>query len=172
MANIGHFDANEIDPYSRPAPVPADKYVVVIVGSEMKTTKDMTGSYLQLELDIQEGQFAGRKIIDRLNLNNSNQQAVEIAQRTLSQICHAVNVLSVNDSEQLHGRRMVADVRIEPGRGQYGDNNRVFAYHPIDGSAPAGNVAQTTAGPKPGNAAQPKAPAQKASTVPWRRAAE
>jgi len=171
MAQLG-FDAHDIDPYSRPAPVPADKYIVVIVGSEMKTTKDMTGSYLQLELDIQEGQFTGRKIIDRLNLNNSNQTAVEIAQRTLSQICHAVNVLSVTDSEQLHGRRMVADVRVEAGRGQYGDSNRVFAYFPVDGSAPAGEVSQATAGPKPVNMGKPGAGAQKASTVPWRRAAE
>lgn len=172
MANIGQFDANGIDPYSRLAPVPADKYTVVIVSSEMKTTKDLTGSYLQLELDIQEGQFTGRKIVDRLNLNNANQQAVEIAQRTLSQICHAVNVLSVTDSEQLHGRRMVADVRIEPGRGQYGDSNRVFAYFPVDGGAATGATRQATGQATPGNSGKPGAGAQKASTVPWRRAAE
>lgn len=172
MAQIGHFNAAEIDPYSRPAPVPADKYIVVIVSSEMRTTKDATGSYLQLELEIQEGQFAHRKVVERLNLNNSNEQAVQIAQRALSQICHAVNVLSVSDSEQLHGRRMIADVRVEAGRGQYGDSNRVFAYYPIDGSMPVGEVAQATSGTKPGNGAKPGATARPASNVPWRRAAE
>jgi hypothetical protein len=135
----------------------------------MKTTKDMMGSFLQLELDIQEGQYTGRKILERLNLNNSNEQAVQIAQRALSQICHAVNVLSVSDSEQLHGKRMIADVRVEAGKGAYGDANRVFAYYPMDG---APEVASATAATKPSNGAQPRAAAQKASNVPWRRAAD
>ena len=86
---LNGFNAATIEPAATYEPLPAGNYSAVIVESEEKPTKAMTGSYLQLGLEIVEGQYAGRKLIDRLNLNNPNQIAVDIAQRTLSAICHA-----------------------------------------------------------------------------------
>ena len=64
----------------------------------MRPTKDGGGQYLWLELDVLEGPLAGRKLFDRLNLVNASAQTVEIAQRTLSAICHATGRLQVQDS--------------------------------------------------------------------------
>ena len=80
----------------------------------MKPTKAGGGELLEIELEILEGEYARRHLWDRLNLVNANQQAVEIAQRTLSAICHATGVLRVNDSEALHFKPMLVTVKVLP----------------------------------------------------------
>ena len=101
MANLGGFNASEVEPASFDA-IPAGKYQAVITESERKETKSGTGEYLQLTFEIIEGDFKGRKLWARLNLSNPNQQAVQIARGELSAICRAVNVLQPGDSVELH----------------------------------------------------------------------
>ena len=43
-----------------------------------------TGKYLQLRLDIISGPYKNRVIFDRLNLQNPNDKAVEIAKKQLA----------------------------------------------------------------------------------------
>ncbi len=103
MARFDHaFDATSIDPTTGYDVVPAGKYRAQIVESEMRVTRNGMGQFLWLMLDIIEGPYQGRKLFDQLNLVNSNPQTVEIAQRTLSAICHATGKLQVNDSVDLH----------------------------------------------------------------------
>jgi hypothetical protein len=103
MARLNEaFDATTVEPNKPLEPLPPGRYVVQIVNSEMRPTKDGMGQLLWLELDVLEGEYAGRKLFDRLNLVNANPTTVEIAQRTLSAICHAVGKMQVDDSEQLH----------------------------------------------------------------------
>ena len=126
MADFGHtFDASQIEPSTAYEVLPPGKYLAQIVNSEMRPTRDGMGQYLYLEIDILEGQYAGRKLFDRLNLSNPNPSAVEIAQRTLSSICRAVGRLQVNNSEQLHLVPFVADVKVRPPRGEYGESNSI-----------------------------------------------
>ena len=81
MANLNGFDANTVDPATDFEPLPAGKYLAVITDSEMKPTKAGTGSYLQIVWELIDGDFKGRKLWSRLNLDNPNATAVEIAQR-------------------------------------------------------------------------------------------
>ena len=92
MAQIA-FDASSVEPAAPLEPLPPGKYVAQIVQSEMRATRAGNGQYLWLEMDVIEGPHQGRKIWDQLNLVNPNQQTVEIAQRALSAICHAVGEL-------------------------------------------------------------------------------
>ena len=65
MASFGQtFDANAVEPSSNYEVLPPGKYLGHIVTSEMRVTKDGAGQYLYLELDILEGQYAGRKLFD------------------------------------------------------------------------------------------------------------
>jgi hypothetical protein len=96
--NLSGFDANQVEPNTAFTPLPAGEYDAIIVESEMKPTKDGTGKYLQLKLQILNGKFQNRTLFDRLNLVNKNDTAVQIAKGTLSAICRAVNVLTPNDS--------------------------------------------------------------------------
>jgi hypothetical protein len=139
MANLGqHFDATTVDPNAGFSLVPPGKYVAHIVLSDMRPTRDGTGQYLYLELEILEGPEKGKRLFERLNLVNANDTTVRIAQQTLSQICHAIGVMSVSDSEQLHVRRMIVDVRISPPKGEFRESNRIVSY-----SSPTGATAQT-----------------------------
>ena len=139
MANLGTvFDATQVEPNAPFEVVPAGKYLVHILASDMRPTKNGEGQYLWLELEILDGEHRGRKLYDRLNLDNPNQQAVEIAQRALSAICHATGKLHVTDSEELHGISMVATVRVRPGRvvdgKEYSASNEVRGYEPANGA--------------------------------------
>lgn len=156
-----NIDTTNIDPTPRFDPIPAGDYPVIITGSEMKFTKDGQGQYLELSLEVQGGEFSGRKLFDRLNLHNSNRQAVEIAQRQLSQICHAVGVLQVADSEQLHFKPLVAMVKLRPAREQFDASNEIKGYKAASG-APVQQQFQRPTAPAAN-------PARAAS--PWQKAA-
>ena len=167
------FDANTVAPSNFDV-FPAGKYLAHIDASEMRPTKDGRGQYLFLELDILEGQFVGRKLFDRLNLVNDNPDTVDIATRTLSSICRATGQMQVKDSEQLHLIPLIADVRVRPPKGQYGESNSI-RYLPRNAAAPATRAPGAYASaPAPATApspqpqpATPVAPA--AGGLPWQR---
>jgi hypothetical protein len=132
----GEFDANNVEPSAPRENLPPDDYVMHIKASEMKPTKKGNGQYLLLDLEVLEGPFKGRHVFDRLNLDNPNETAVEIANKTLSAICHAVGVLRVKDSNQLHNRKMIVTVDVEKQEG-YSPSNAVKGYKPLDGAQAA-----------------------------------
>ena len=101
MAEL-NFNANEVEPSAPFTVLPSGEYTVAITRSEMKATKAGDGAYLELENTILDGEHKNKKIWDRLCLNNRNTTAVEIARRNLSAICHAVGVMDLKDSQQLH----------------------------------------------------------------------
>jgi hypothetical protein len=110
MANLSGFDANEVDPAVGFAPIPEGDYLAAIVASETKRTKKKDGSYLELTFEVLEGESKGRKLWSRLNLDNPNQQAVDIARAELSAICRAVGVLTPADSSELHDKPLSIQV--------------------------------------------------------------
>lgn len=151
MANLNGFNAAEVQPQESFEPIPVGDYTAMITDSEMKPTKNNLGEYLQLVFEILEGEYRGRKIFARLNLVNQNQTAVDIAQRELSAICHAVGVMQPQDSTDLHDKPMTIGVKIRPGRGEYGPSNEIGKYQAENGggaSTPKASAAPA-AGKKP-----------------------
>ena len=98
MADLNGFNANEVEPSASFEALPAGKYLAAITDSEMKPTKNGSGSYLQLTFTILEGDCKGRVVWARLNLVNPNQTAVKIAQSELSAVCRAAGVMTPKDS--------------------------------------------------------------------------
>ena len=111
MANLNGFNAHEVDPATEFDPIPAGKYLAVITESETKPNKAGTGSYLQMTFQIIEGQFKGRLLWARLNLDNPNPTAVKIARAELSAICRAVGVMTPQDSVELHNLPLAITVK-------------------------------------------------------------
>jgi len=153
-------------------PIPAGEYLVHVVASEFKENSARTGNYLQLEMEIIEGDQAGRKITDCLNLDNPNSQAVEIAERTLNAICVAIGKLSIADSDELHGIPMIAVIKVDPARTgkdgkEYGPSNSIRTYKPRGGAASP--VAQMTPAAPAAQAAAPAAAS--GNTPPWKKKA-
>jgi len=153
------FDATGIEPTTGYDVLPAGKYRAQIVESEMRVTRNGMGQFLWLMLDIIEGQYQGRKLFDQLNLVNSNPQTVEIAQRTLSAICHATGKLQVNDSVDLHLVPMTIQVGVKPPKDGYSEKNTIRYLVPE--KAPAAPAYQAA----PAASQTPAAPA----AAPWNR---
>ena len=156
------FDATSVEPTTAQELLPAGKYRAQIVESEMRVTKNGMGQFLWLMLDILEGEHKGRKIFDQLNLVNPNPTTVEIAQRTLSAICHATGKMHVSDSEELHLIPMTIQVKIRPPKNGYGESNAV-AYLPPDRAAAVRAAKPASAAPAP-----PAAPPKMVS-APWNK---
>lgn len=164
------FQTASVAPSQSRDPIPPGKYVVQIVASEWKPTKAGTGQYLSLELDILEGEHAGRKMWDLLNLDNPNPKAVEIAEETLRDICVAQGKLSCDDSEELHFIAMTATVKIKPGDANYGARNEIGGYKALtQAAAPARPAPVAT--PRPVAVAAAAPPTAAPAAAPWRRAA-
>ena len=122
------FNAEAIEPQSDFSPLPVGNYTVVITTSEMKPTKPGNGQYLQLTLQVVEGEYKNRLIFDRLNIQNQNDVAQQIAQKALSSICRAVGVMHPRDSEELHDKVFQVKLGIRPASGEYGESNIVKGY--------------------------------------------
>ena len=110
MATL-NFNANEVEPSTGFDAIPAGKYQAVITDSEEKSNKAGTGTYLQLEFEVIEGDNKNRKLWTRLILNNPNAEAVRIARGDLAAICHAVGVLQPRDSAELHNLPLTITVK-------------------------------------------------------------
>jgi hypothetical protein len=110
MATL-NFNAHEVEPSAALEAVPAGKYIAVITASEIKQTKSGNGNYLELTFEITEGEYKGRKVWARLNIDNPNADAVKIARGELSAICRAVNVMMPNDSVDLHNLPLEINVK-------------------------------------------------------------
>lgn len=164
------FDATQVDPTPRFEPLPAGEYAVIITESHLKPTKVGTGQYLELHLTVLDGPFKGRLLFDRLNLIHPNPQAVDIAQRALSQICHAVGQLQVSDSSQLHGKPLRARVKYRAAEGVYDATNEVAGYQALaDGPASAPSAVFPAQAKRPVPASPSKQAEAAASRPPWAR---
>lgn len=143
-----NFNAEEVAPSAGFDAIPAGKYQVVVTESEMKPTKSGTGQYLELTFEVIEGEFKGRKLWSRLNLENPNEQAVAIARADLSAICRAVNVLRPRDSAELHNLPLVISVRCRKNPESDELVNEIKGYEARSGGfAPAQAPAKPAAAP-------------------------
>ena len=129
LSGFNADDFSDVDNYSV---LPSGTYTAVIVASEYKQTKSGTGSYLELQLEIIDGQYQGRRVWDRLNLRNQNQTAVEIAMRTLASICKAIGIKTPRDSSELHNKPMSVKLVVKEYNGN--ESNEVKKYMPAERS--------------------------------------
>lgn len=159
-----NFDARTVQPAAPLEPLPTGWYNVKIVAAETKPTSKNNGDYyLEIQLEVLDGQYVGRKVYDRMNLKNENQTAQEIAWRTLSAICHATGVLQVRTPQDLFGLPMQARVVSKPaqtvGEKTYDASNDVKGYKACDKAPGAGAPAFASA--------PPSTPPQGGGTPPW-----
>jgi hypothetical protein len=127
MADMKGFNANEVEPADFDA-LPAGKYLAMITDSEMKQTSAGTGRYLQLTFQVLEGACRNRRVWARLNLENQNAQAVQIARGELSAICRAVGVMTPKDSCELHNLPLIISVKCSKRKDTGEMENRIASY--------------------------------------------
>src|SRR5690349_2178890 len=98
------FYANEVPEDDKNFDVlPAGDYHCQVIASEVKPTKANNGDeLLELTIEVIAGPAERRKLWDRINIKNSNADAQRIAQRTLADLCLAVGISTLRNTDDLH----------------------------------------------------------------------
>jgi hypothetical protein len=153
------FDGTQVQPSEDFSPVPPGDYPVQITGQQTKETKKGDGQFLELEMTILGGQYQGRKVWERLNLVNKNPNAVEIAQRNLSAICHAIGKPRIRHESELVGGQLVVKVIVKD------NNNECKGFKAGGGGAAPAAPVRNTPPPQTPPPAQYTPPAQPAAAA-------
>lgn len=142
--------------------LPPGTYDAEITDVVVKTAREKTNNqYLEITFKTSKG-----NVWHKLNLWNTNPQAVEIAYRELNAIGMAVGLAQINDSDQLLARK--CKITVDHRQSEQGKTFvDVVEFAPAGGAAhapaPAPQAAAPAPQPQPAPAPQP-APQQAA---PW-----
>ena len=127
-----NFNAAEVAPNMGVMdPIPEGWYNVMIDNSEISPTKNGDGAVLKLRFKVVDGNFINRSVYGRLNIRNANVIAQRIALGQLSAIAHAVGIMQVSDSQQLHGLPLKIRVNVVEQEG-YSPSNNIIAYKNVN----------------------------------------
>lgn len=147
MADLNGFDATQVEPAGDFAPLPAGQYLCIATDSQMNPTKKGDGRYLQVELEVLEGEHKGRKLWDRFVLEHPNDRTVAIARSSLAGLCTAVGVTRPRDSAELHNVPVLVRVACTKRQDTGEITNTVKGYAKRGGaSQPTGTRTNTGTG--------------------------
>lgn len=155
------FDPSGVDTSSRFEAIPIGDYEVIIVASDVKTTKNGQGRYIKLEMDITKGAFKGKKLWANVNIINPSTVAQAIAKKFLARLCKAVGVKALKDTVSLHNKPFVVKVNLDKDNK---DRNVVDDVVLDDSAAPVQTTRPVTA-PAPAQTQQKTAGSRPA----WQR---
>jgi hypothetical protein len=142
------FDPNSVEPPKDFEVLPAGPYPVQVEAAEIKATRKGDGHYFEFQLVVLDGPAKGRKLWERLNIDNPNPEAVAFALKSLGSLCRAtIGGEHFGNINQLLQKTCVAHVVIRKGE------NSIGRYEPF------GDAASVQPGP-PVPPAQQQAPSQ------------
>ncbi len=131
-------------------PLPEGWYDATITKADLLPTKDGSGQRINVRYDITGPSHQGRVTFGGLNIRNKSPRAEEIGRQQLGDICRAIGLTSIQDTDQMIGYQVKIKVRLKEGQ------NEVVGWKTPGGpSAPVAPVAQAPAAPPPTGAAPP-----------------
>ena len=63
-----------------------------------------------------------------INIDHPNEKVVAIAERQLAELCNAVGVLELEDTQELHEIPIAVRLKVEAGNEQFGPSNKVKKF--------------------------------------------
>ena len=152
------FDASTVAPQAVTGPIPAGTYLAHCTESDVGPLKSGNGTGLKMTFEILDGQYKGRRVWENLNIQHTNEDTQRIAQSQLSALCHAVNVIKLEDTAALHFKPVKIKVVVREAQGQYQASNNIKGYESAGGATPAF---------APASEAAPAAAAPASKTPAW-----
>ena len=131
------FDASTVAPQAVTGPIPAGTYLAHCIESDVKPLNSGNGTGLKMTFEVIDGQYKGRRVWENLNIQHTNEDAQRIAQSQLSALCHAVNVIKLEDTAALHFKPVKIKVVVREAQGQYQASNNIKGYESAGGAAVA-----------------------------------
>lgn len=159
------FDATQHEPAQDTGePLPSGWYPTAITGTLLKKTKAGTGTILEVEHTVSEGEFKGRKAWSSFNVRNPSDVAEKIAKEQLSALCHAIGVLKVRAHEQLREKRCLIRLTVKTSEG-YDPRNEVKAWKEYAPASSLPSAPRATAKQQPA-----RVPAERTAPEGWQQA--
>ena len=151
------YNVDDLPKSDRPTgeftPLPDGWYRARITKAELKDTAK-GGSRIAPRFDIIGPTHAGRVVFGSINIRCASEEGERIGQQQLGELCRAIGVPRLEDTDQLVGKTLDIRLKIKPAEGQYAAGNDVKNFRAVDGaSAPA---------PSTGGA-----PAKSSAAPPW-----
>lgn len=145
--------------------LPAGDYVARVISAEPTENKAKTGHFLLLTFEVAEGEYSGKRIIERLNIVNPNPDTQMYALRDLKTLMtHGghKNPNHLGDFSELVGLTLSVILELETSEyeGKEYENNNVKGY------AKASNAVSNIGAVQPTVAASPVV-AKPAGEYPW-----
>ena len=172
------FDPSQYEGTADFVPIPPGwQSAQIVEASRKEALSNSSSTYVLAIFEIIEGAYKGRKIFQNVTLTNQNQQAVEIGQRLLTDICNALKIGPLKNLEVLLYKPMKVRIGIKRDRdGVYPDRNQITQVRSHDFVPKrGGGIASVTAPSAPsagsGSAATspPSAPVTPGGSAPWRQ---
>ena len=151
MAKLpSRFNSDEHDDMADYSALPAGSYRIRVKATDRVENKKKTGFYYKFVFEVMEGKFAKRLLFSNLNLEHINPDTVEMAEKELGTICKACGMVSIEDTDELHGLELMGKVTVKPASSQYAEGNEIKNYSRIEGLAvPSKPKSSSPSKPKP-----------------------
>ncbi len=114
--------------------LPNGKYHVIVEEAEVRTTKDGTGEYINVQFEVREAGYNGKKLFTMFNIKNNNAKAVEIGMQQLKNLITSSGKkeLVLTSVSSLLGLQAIAVVKSKTD--SFGDKNIISYYEAIGSS--------------------------------------
>lgn len=152
MANLGETFVPEQVEDSDFSPIPEGQYGVIVNDADIKATKSGTGKMVKVTLEVLSPSHVGRLIFANFNYINQSEVAQRIGRAQLKELCLAVGIAELKDTDQLIGKKCLAEVKIRPAKDGYDAQNEVKKFSTARGKpapAPAPAPKKETKLPEP-----------------------
>lgn len=112
------FNAASVDTTDTFEPIPEGLYRVLVASAEEKTTANGNGLGLNVQYEVVEGKYKGRKLFHWINLRNQNKTAEEIGHKELARLCLATNVPQPKATSDFCGKLIQVNVKVGERNGE------------------------------------------------------
>ncbi|HUS51137.1 MAG TPA: DUF669 domain-containing protein [Candidatus Paceibacterota bacterium] len=114
--------------------IPAGEYKVVIIGDQIKDTKDGKGKQFVPKLQIIEGDYCGVILKDYINIKNPSSACQAIGEGTIKRICRIVGepYPMTRENSYLYGIPMMVTISIKTIKDTERLSNNVEVYNSVD----------------------------------------
>lgn len=150
------FDVNEL-PQDEFTLLKDGNYSAVIEQADIKPTKDASGKYIKLQLQITGPTNKGCKLFHNINFMLPNSpDGQRIGRQELRQLMESIGLMRLTDTDELIGKQVLCKVGTRPAHDGYDASNEVKKFMKLEGvvqpTRPTSQVADT-----PQAQAQPQA---------------
>ena len=143
------FDASSVPATEKNFEVlPPGWYSASLTAAEVKQTKSGSGSYVRVEWTISGPTAQGRKVWSNYNTRNENPKAEEIGRQQFAELCRAIGVSKIDDTDELVGGVCSIKLKVREASGGYDAQNEIQSHKAIEGSAPPAAKPAAAKGPK------------------------